>query len=212
MIDAIIVAVEYVAGVLGVPAILVHAVAVVAVLGGGCMGVIGKGRRKRLVQALRKVGGRLRNKGGPTAAVLFAVALGGCAAFESNTLGETRIQTAFQGNSVQRIKATTPLVKQMRESGLSGAQVVTVMQAVTRPLPERMILYDGKDKASITWSVDVAKGKADYSASDVRATDPAKVKAAIAETAGDDAVEAIEKALPGGISGLVEKLSSAGVL
>ena len=212
MIDAIIVAVEYVAGVLGIPAILVHAIAIGAVLGAGCLGVIGKGRRKRLMQALCKAGGRLRNKSGPTAAILLAVVLGGCSAFQGNTLGETRIETEFQGESVQRIEATAPLVKQMRESGLSGEQVAVVMQAVTRPLPSRMALYDGKDKASVTWSVDVAKGKADYSASDVRATDPAKVKAAIAEAAGDDAVKAIDKALPGGISGLIKALSSAGVL
>lgn len=212
MIDAIILAVEYVAGVLGIPAILAHAVAVAAVLSAGCLGVIGKERRQRLMQALRKAGRRLRGNGGTTAALVLVVALGGCSAFQGNTLGETRIQTDFQGNSVKRIEAGGTLVKQMRESGLSGEQVATVMQAVTRPLPQRMSLTDGKDKASITWSVDVAKGKADYSASDVRATDPAKVRAAIAKEAGDDAVAAIEKALPGGISGLIKKLSSAGVL
>lgn len=141
----------------------------------------------------------------------LAVALGGCAAFEGNTLGETQIKTEFQANSVERIEATAPLVKQMRESGLSGEQVATVMQAVTRPLPQSMSLYDGKDKASINWSVDVAKGTADYSASEVGATSPAKVKQAIAKQAGDDAVAAIEQAFPGGIAGLVEQLKSAGV-
>ena len=78
--------------------------------------------------------------------------------------------------------------------------------------PQRMALTDGKDKAQIDWSVNVAKGTATYGASDVVATDPAKVKATIAETAGDDAVKAIESAFPGGVSGLIDALSAAGAL
>ena len=75
-----------------------------------------------------------------------------------------------------------------------------------------MALYDGKDKAKISWSVNVAEGTATYDASEVGATSPAKVKKAIAENAGDDAVAAIEQAFPGGIAGFVEQLQSAGVL
>lgn len=213
MIDAIILVVEYVAGVLGVPAALVHAVAVAAVLSVGCLGVIGKERRRRLMGALRKAGRRMRGKGGTASAVLAAaLVLGGCAAFDSNKLGETSIETQFQGTSVERMKAADDVAAKLSKAGLDGEQIKAVFASVTRPLPSKISLSDGKDKATVDWEVNIAEGTATYNASEVGATDPAKVKATIAENAGDDLVKSIENGFPGGIEGLVEKLSSAGVL
>jgi len=147
-----------------------------------------------------------------TIATIALIGLAGCAAFEGNTLGETKIETEFQGNSVERIKAAEPVIAKMAEAGFEPETTQRIMASLTRPLPSRMALTDGKDKAQIDWSVNVAEGTATYSASEVVATDPAQVKARIQEAAGDDAVQAIESAFPGGITGLIDALSQAGAL
>lgn len=129
----------------------------------------------------------------------------GCSVFEGNTLGETRIETTFQDNSVERMNAAKELI-----AGLSKLEPDTaqkVVSALTRPLPANMSLYDGKDKANVDWSVNVTEGTANYSANEVIATSPAQVKVKIAEIAGDDAVEAIENAFPDGVQGLIRALS-----
>mgnify|MGYP006449825677 CR=1 FL=1 len=104
------------------------------------------------------------------------------------------------------------MIDKLAKADLEPETAQQIVASLTRPLPKRMALNDGKDKAQIDWSVNVAKGTATYGASDVVATDPAKVKAKIAETAGDDAVKAIEKAFPGGVSGLVDAMSAVGAL
>ena len=144
------------------------------------------------------------------ATMMLALVVSGCSFMGGNNLGETRIEAEFQGNSVGRVKAAPPVVEKLKANGLSGKQVAQVMEAVSRPLPKRMILTDGKDKKEITWNLDLDKGRAEYSASDVNATDPSEVKATISEQAGDDAVQAIEKAFPDGVSGLVDTLTNAG--
>lgn len=146
------------------------------------------------------------------ALVALAGIVAGCAAFESNTLGETRIETEFQENSVERLEAAQPVLDKLAKAGFEPETTQKIVASLTRPLPSRMALTDGKDKTQIDWSVNVAEGTATYGASDVVATDPGKVKATIAEAAGDDAVQAIENAFPGGVQGLIKALSQAGAL
>jgi len=140
--------------------------------------------------------------------VLLASALlvGGCSAFQGNTLGETKVEVAFQENAVERIDSAGKLADTLAKAGLNAKQIETVFAAVSRPLPAKMTFYDGKNKAQEAWTVDVAKGKAQYDASDVDATTVAEVKAAIAETVGDDVTNQLENAFPGGLTGLVEKI------
>ena len=131
MIDAIIVTVEYVAGVLGIPVLLVHAVAVVAVLSAGCLGVIGKERRKRLMQALRKVGGRLRDKGGTAAALMLAVALGGCVLFDAPSEG--RLAAACQAYA-DTLSALAEIKPQLSDSQIA---IINDARSVATPICER---------------------------------------------------------------------------
>jgi len=141
-----------------------------------------------------------------------SVALAGCSAFEGNNLGETRVQAEFPTNHAERIQASEKLVATLADAGVGGDKIAAVMNAVQRPVPGSLTFADGKDKANESWSLNIAQGTAQYDASEVGATSPAKVKAKIAEAAGEDAVKAVEQAFPGGVQGLVDALSQAGVL
>lgn len=143
---------------------------------------------------------------------IVSVLLVGCSALQGNKLGETRIKGKFQRNSVERIKAGTSLVEQLNKAGVGAENVQKIVAALTRPLPKTLTLTDGKDKEHIEWQLNIAKGTAEYEANKVVATDAAEVKAKIAKEVGDDAVKAIEKALPGGFKGLIDALSEAGVI
>lgn len=76
---------------------------------------------------------------------------------------------------------------------------------------QRVEWKDGKDKASVAARLDLSDGSFEYEASDVRATEPAQVRAAMMEAWGEDTVDAIEAAVPGGLEGLVDALGAAGV-
>ena len=145
-----------------------------------------------------------------TALALAGLAAGGCSFLGGNSLGETEIETQFQASSVDRIKAADDLAGKLSEIGLNAEQTKATIATLTRPLPERITLRDGKDKASVTWNVNIAEGTADYTANDVVSTDAAKWKARIAKNAGDDAVKAIEQSFEGGVKGLVNAIQGAG--
>jgi hypothetical protein len=71
---------------------------------------------------------------------LFALAgiVAGCAAFESNTLGETRIETEFQENSVERLEAAQPVIDKLAKAGFKPETTQRIVASLTRPLPSRM--------------------------------------------------------------------------
>ena len=106
----------------------------------------------------------------PLAAALLGAAVLTLGACSGKTLGETKIEATFYSPK-ERVEAFG--------GGTFDDVSDETLRAAMRPQPKRMVLYDGKDKKSVSWAVDVAEGTASYEASDVGATAPAKVDRAI---------------------------------
>jgi len=154
--------------------------------------------RRAVIQACKRAAG----KAPPQAvvlAVLLPVALAACAG-PGGRLGETDMRSEFQSvpEIVEAIGEACPEC---------GGEVYT---AALASVPATITYRDGKDKADISAELVIGAGGFTYSAADEGATSPAEVRARIAESVGDDAVEAIENVFPGGVSGLVEILTGGG--
>lgn len=70
--------------------------------------------------------------------------------------------------------------------------------------PKSVRIIDGKEKADVTFEVDLNAGKASYSASDVRAFDGQKFAADVAKVQANEQGQTIREIAPGAIDGIVD--------
>lgn len=126
----------------------------------------------------------------------FGVLLAGCSVFQGSRLGETETRAEFQSvpEIISAIGEACP--------DCSEEAYVAALAAVPAVIEYR----DGKDKAEIGASLSLGSGSFDYEASDVGATSPAEVRAAIVDSVGEDTAEAIEDGFPGGLEGFISVL------
>lgn len=97
---------------------------------------------------------------------------------------------------------TTP--ESVESAGLSDWQV----EFTNDGKPKSFRIKDGKEKANVSFSVDLQSGRAEYSATDVRAFDGQAFAAEVAKVQANEQGQTLRDVAPGAINGIVDLAKS----